>query len=579
MDHDFLNDILDEVMARDSSEQSVNQSVDKSVNQNADKPGDKSNLARNAVAITKSGAFLPFSFIENFSKSSDEEKIKKIRRITSHFTLRSVLATGHVKTSTQVKTNMEKQRFILPRFGVSEILNKKYGLQHAYCVSNLQEGVDCEMKWAATLDSNQQIIVKYLMENIYNKDRAADGSSGCILNLQAGQGKSYIAAHLIAKFGKRAVIILHSTSMIEQWRKVINTCLPGVSVGAYYTKEKTLGDIMLIIVDSACGSKNGAFNFKVKTKDKGDKGAQAKVKSDKQTKPKTEIQSVAPLDFYNQYGFIIYDECHTYCNKADSQVFQFAQARYVLGLSATPDENAFKFDRISWWQIGPVICADAIQGFEAKKTEFQACVHKICYYGDPRFTQRLVNSAGMTDTASMINMICCDEFRNEIIIDCVLACYTQGYYTYVFADRRDFLENLKRITAKRLAKKGVGESELALVSCEDEFIKLVGGASSQDMELAEVKSKIIFATYAFCGTGRSIPKMNAAILANPRKSKMKQYIGRILRLGSDIKIVRQIYDLVDMKVSFKNQWGTRKEYYDEQNFSIVEKKIKFEQAT
>jgi hypothetical protein len=77
------------------------------------------------------------------------------------------------------------------------------------------------------------------------------------------------------------------------------------------------------------------------------------------------------------------------------------------------------------------------------------------------------------------------------------------------------------------------------------------------------------------GTGKSIPKMDAIILATPRRRKSRQYIGRIFRLGSNYDITRKIVDIVDWATPLKSQWYQRKLYYDEKKFPITEKKIKY----
>jgi hypothetical protein len=95
----------------------------------------------------------------------------------------------------------------------------------------------------------------------------------------------------------------------------------------------------------------------------------------------------------------------------------------------------------------------------------------------------------------------------------------------------------------------------------------MGGSASEDMEQAEKKANVIFTTYSYMDTGKSIPKMNASIFASPRKDP-KQVIGRILRLGSNEDIRRQIIDVVDWRTTLKSQWYCRKKFYKEKEFDI-----------
>jgi len=105
--------------------------------------------------------------------------------------------------------------------------------------------------------------------------------------------------------------------------------------------------------------------------------------------------------------------------------------------------------------------------------------------------------------------------------------------------------------------------------------RLVGGSSEADMQNAIKTSKIIFTTYQFMGTGVSIPKLNSLILATPRKSRSRQYINRIFRLGSDYSITREIIDIVDTKVVLKSQWYKRRAYYLEQDYEISTEKYSY----
>ena len=147
----------------------------------------------------------------------------------------------------------------MPRFFIYEILNnhKKYGLKINCGIDNLiSDGNDPEMKfiWNGSLTVNQKVIINYMNEYIYNENRYINGSAGCILNLEAGQGKSYIAANLINKFQKKTAIILHSSSILGQWKNLLSGLFNN-KIGAYYSKEKTDGDIVLMIINSALNDK------------------------------------------------------------------------------------------------------------------------------------------------------------------------------------------------------------------------------------------------------------------------------------------------------------------------------------
>lgn len=71
--------------------------------------------------------------------------------------------------------------------------------------------------------------------------------------------------------------------------------------------------------------------------------------------------------------------------------------------------------------------------------------------------------------------------------------------------------------------------------------------------------------------------MDAIILTTPRKTKSRQYINRIFRLGSNYDIMRKIIDVVDWSTSMKGQWYNRKKYYDEMSYPISVKRVSYEE--
>jgi len=521
-----------------------------------------------SIIITKTGAFIKFS---HFSSYGNNQQLFKLilGKVERHFTVKHIATHGPIKQIKRILIDRVNNRAIVPRFGIFELLNKSFQLENYTTFSQIKSGLDPErkMSWVGELTHNQNIIFKHIMKNIYTPERVSLGSAGLILNLEAGQGKSYLAAYLVSIINKKALLILHTTALIEQWVKVFNKCIPNASIGYYYAKKKIFGDIMIMIVDSA---RKDRFTFELKdcifNKDE---SVNAEITDDN--------ISWSAIDFYNMFGMTIYDECHEYANKSDSKVFKFAQTPYMIGLSATPDENANKFDCMYWWEIGPVLTADKLPGYQSTKEDFKADVYRIMYYGDADYTKVIINEiTQLVSVSSTISMLCEDETRDELILSCIGRCLEQkNLYIYVFADRRDYLEKLRVKTDIKFRNKKSDSSISEIMFDDDDFMRLVGGTSAEDIEKAEIKSRIIFTTYAFGGTGRSIIKMNALIFATPRKSKMKQYVKRIFRLGSDASITRQIYDVVDMKITVKNQWSYRKAYYDSMGFNIKAEKHYF----
>jgi len=107
-------------------------------------------------------------------------------------------------------------------------------------------------------------------------------------------------------------------------------------------------------------------------------------------------------------------------------------------------------------------------------------------------------------------------------------------------------------------------------------------------------SVILVATYGTLSTGVNIPKLHHVIFASFYKSKIKvlQSIGRGLRLHKSKKMIF-IWDIIDdlrwkkkKRKDTKDEWGynyafkhflERREYYIEQRFKFIDKKINLEE--
>jgi superfamily II DNA or RNA helicase len=229
------------------------------------------------------------------------------------------------------------------------------------------------------------------------------------------------------------------------------------------------------------------------------------------------------------------------------------------------------------WGIGPILVAASLDGYTEADIPFKGNVIQVRYLGPDKYTQLLTNEKlELMSAPLMIGQLTEDEFRLRMIADLIMEQHIKNYNIFVFADRRDYLTKIEE-EIKQLSLKShyLTNDEEAKALNKIESIRLVGGSTSQDMEAAKNEKTIILATYQYMATGTSIPKMNAIVLATPRKSKSRQIIGRVFRFGSDYSIVRQIVDVVDWKTGLKNQWYKRKKYYDEQGYPIEVRQISY----
>ena len=272
-----------------------------------------------------------------------------------------------------------------------------------------------------------------------------------------------------------------------------------------------------------------------------------------------------PLDYFSQFGMLIIDESHEYCSKERGGLFWKFQCPYMLGLSATPNERGDKFDPYVHWQLGSVITAKTLEGYSEEEIPFKGVVKMVKYLGPDIYTETVVNEEyDMVNSAATINRMIGDPYRIHIIASELQILIASKHNTFIFSDRREYLDNIKAY----LNHLNIDNNIMTTKEEEASIMKVVGGASASDVQNARDTATVILTTYQYAGTGCSIPKMNAVILATPRKSKSRQTINRIFRLGSNYDIERKIVDIVDWATLYKNQWYKRKAYYVEKGYPI-----------
>ena len=468
------------------------------------------------VYIIKSGAYC---LIKDLN-----EKYEGI--IKSTFTIRNKNIMGYfdvIKCYSYKKAGGEPC-IIFPRFGPLFLKNKIPIIVN----NNIPTGQSIIFNISAKFAGNQEIVFNKIFKKHFDRKSAESGAAGSIINLEAGQGKTFIGLHIIAKLQLKTAIIVHSELMLHQWIKVISEWMPNANIGQWYAKKKIDGDIVICIINSAFSYEN-----------------------------------------WIDIGLCIFDEAHLYCSKKRSNIFKFCQSTYMLGLSATPDEKKEKQDntyKIIQWEIGPILDAASLEGYTATAAPFRGTVKMIKYKGHPNYIETQINEKlELVSNPKMIQQLIEDPYRIKLVVKLAKNIIQNSVDTnlFIFADRRIYLENIHE---------HLNNSQY--LTCADEEIKLnasiiMGGSKSNDVDYAERNSKIILTTYKYFGTGKSVPKMNAMILATPFKTGSKQYINRIFRLGSDYSIVRQIIDVVDWSTTLKSQWYWRKRYYNEKQYPIT----------
>ena len=408
------------------------------------------------------------------------------------------------------------------------------------------------------LKEHQIVIINHIIATSYTQANIMCGRAGLITKVDTGYGKTYIGIGLINAIKRPTLIIVHNKPQVEDWYKICASVFGEENVGAYHSQHKKDGKILVMTVQSALLEK---YNF-------------GRTKKDQQ-----EHKDLNVNEMFGRFDFVIFDECHKFCSKKFSQVFTRTQYTFMLGLSATPTNGDLW--QVGEWNIGPIrTMKDELSILADLKEEFTGQIQVIDYYGPPSHTIQLLNAKGQSNHVGMIKQILDDPHRNHWIAMYLLNLAHSGRNTYVFAVILEGLRNIRSILLEHIknaqikAKENGDENdeknnitvldEEELKQYDENWAMLTGGAKPEEIERVSRSAKIIFSTYGYMGTGKSIPRMDTIMFVTPHKTGTSQYIGRIFRPGPNQTTPRLIIDIVDKRLKLSSQFSSRKKIYNEQ---------------
>ena len=322
-----------------------------------------------------------------------------------------------------------------------------------------------------------------------------------ILQSAAGSGKTQMGIALVAKLGKRALWLTHTKDLLLQSKQRAEQ----------YMDPSLLGTI-----------------------------TEGKVAIGKGITFAT-VQTMCNLDlaqYKDHWDVIIVDECHRVAGTPTavsqfSKVLNALSARHKYGLSATVHRSD-----------GLIQATFALLGDVIYSVPTEAVADKIMQVGicpvptGTRITRECLNSDGTLNYAKLINHLCVNEERTELIVQQLVE--NRWNSSLILSDRLEHLSNIidalplpmqeyaVMVSGKMTTKKGKAEREQAI----------------EDMRTG--KKKYLFATYSLAKEGLDIPRLERLYMVTPQKdyAVITQAIGRIARIFPD-KADPICYDFVD----------------------------------
>jgi superfamily II DNA or RNA helicase len=313
-----------------------------------------------------------------------------------------------------------------------------------------------------------------------------------------GIGKTVVGIRLIATRGINTLVLVHRKPILEQWRTQIASFLA--------LPIKDIGQIG--------GGRDRATNIidvaMLQSLDK-EAGIDGRIKN---------------------YGQIIVDECHHISAFSFERVMMEANAKYIIGLTATPYRRD-GHQPIITMQCGPI---------RYKITSQKNSTESLLRY---RLITRITNFfCPWSDEDKIHNLwppLIADEERNQLIFNDILNALEEKRSPIVLTERKEHLETLKQKLQNFVKNIIVLHGGMKTTVRKEMLTKLA--------EIPDTEERLIIATGQYIGEGFDDPRLDTLFLAMPFsfKGKMVQYAGRLHRKYRGKTEIR-VYDYVDANI-------------------------------
>ena len=314
-----------------------------------------------------------------------------------------------------------------------------------------------------------------------------------------GSGKTVVGAYLVAQRARSTLVLVHRQPLLDQWVNQLAMFL-GIDTKAIGRigggKRKPNGHLDVAMLQSL-------------------------------------VHGDAVNDIVATYGHVIVDECHHVPAVSFERVLANVKARYVTGLTATPQRRDGHHPIIEM-QLGPMRLAIDPK----KQSAGRPFTHRLIVRETPF---RLAGDTSQMPIQDIYRALVSDEPRNQLIVNDVLNALEEGRSPILLTERKDHLEYF--------------ESQLRPAARN--IVVLQGGMGTKQRRktaerIAAIPSseeRLVLATGRYIGEGFDDARLDTLFLALPVswKGTLVQYAGRLHRFHEGKQEVR-IFDYVDCAV-------------------------------
>lgn len=371
-------------------------------------------------------------------------------------------------------------------------------------------GNPIEMAFKGALHPEQQIAADQMLEY-------EDG----IMSAPTGFGKTVIGAYLIAAIGLPTLVIVPKTALITQWKSQLERFIDITdNREPVRTPKGRISKRQPPVIGQIGGGKMAVSGL-------------VDIASFQSLSGK-DRQTGEPIvkGLVRNYGLIICDECHHAAAPQLELILKSAPAKYVYGLSATPERSDGLTRALS------MLCGPLRYVIDPKVQAIQQGIQRIVR---PRFTGiRLPAYEPGANFNQILDLLCTHAARNELIVNDAIEAASNGRHPLVLTKRKKHAEELFGM----LKNQG---HEPVLLTGEIDVKERKTILSS--LPRFEHEHRIIVATESLLGEGFDLSYLDTLLIATPISwdGSITQQAGRLHRSHEGKRRV-EIFDYVDLSI-------------------------------
>ncbi len=338
-----------------------------------------------------------------------------------------------------------------------------------------------------------------------------------VLHAPTAFGKTVVAIGIIAKRKTNTLILTHSRQLLDQWQERLKSFLIGTEIGVIRGgKKKPSSQIDIATYQSLINKKDNTID-----------------------------------QLIQDYGQVIIDECHHISAPRFEMTLNEVRAKYVLGLTATPDRQD-GHQKIIFMLAGPI--RHKVTSNHSEKFEQQVVVKRL--YN--QLPQELANGEERPRISDVYQWLSDDENRTQIIVADAIAEISKGKHPLILTERREHAEIINQL----------------IIEKEIHSVILRGAMRTKERKVANEQladAQVVVATGKYVGEGFDLPKLDTLFLSMPIawKGSLAQYAGRIHR-ESNGKDKVTIFDYVDASLPMlQRMFNKREKGYKAMGYQIT----------